>query len=807
MSFILLRLIVIFRLEIIQQKQLTTIITMLKQKYLINKTILSRTLILKLLWSSFLIFSFINASFADSFKVTFSKKGGKYSQAIQLTLLNNSGGKIFYTIDGTSPSTSSTLYKKPLSIDKTTVVRAMIEYGGQSGRVYTETYLINENTNFPIVSIAIKPNVLFDKTTGWFYPGPNAEENHPFKGANFWTKKEEKVNVEIFESDGVQVFNSEVGLRLFGGMSRGFPQKSLAIACRKDYGASCIAHQIFPDKKQDCFKHIVLRNSGSDWGKTHARDAIITGLLDDVDVSKQAYRPALVFINGAYWGIYNIREKINRHYLAYEFGVDKDKIDLIEHKRNIKVGGIKHYEALKKFIESNDLAIPDNYEYVKTQMDVDNFMIYQIVQIYIDNMDGGGNIKFWRPQTEDGRWRWVLYDTDWGFGLHSSKAYKNNTLELQTDANGPNWPNPPWSTFLLRNLLKNEDFRNAFVLKYSDFINTVFQPDNVIRQIDDKQKRLEPEIQRHIKRWDLSHKYWLKQMDIMREFARKRPAYMRDFLSDMFDVGDLATVKIEASEGGKINLNNNIDIDGQQFEGKYFNHQPITIHAIPNRGYMFSHWKVKGKVIKNPSLKLTLKQSLNQVTAIFEPSSAKGNNMVVINEIAVKNTGAGDWLELYNGTEEVIDLTGWILADSSHEYVIPYGKIQPQSYAVLCAQKTLFEKSFPNVKNVIGNLSFRFNKSEESLKLYAPNNALVDRLFYKIDKSSSLFTLCLKDPALDNSTLQHWEITIGKGTPCETNPTYAEILKAERAKNQRRMTLVGIVIILLLFVGYRFLRK
>ena len=780
---------------------------MLKQRYFPNQTKLSRVFTLKLLSSIFLLFFFINTSFADNYKVTFSKKSGKYGQAIQLTLLNNSDGKIYYTLDGSNPTKASLLYSKPISIDKTTVVRAMVQYGKKSGSVYTETYLINENTTFPIVSIAIKPETFFNKTTGWFYPGPNAEKEYPFTGANFWTRSEEKANVEIFESDGQQVFNSAVGIRLFGGMSRGFPQKSLSITCRKEYGASCIEHQIFPNKKEDCYKHLVLRNSGSDWGKTHARDGIITGLLDDVDVSKQAYRPALVFINGAYWGIYNIREKINRHYLEYEFGVDKDKLDLIEHKQSVKVGGIKHYDKLKKFMTDNDLSIPDNYAYVKTQMDVDNFMIHSIVQIYIDNMDGGGNIKFWRPQTENGRWRWILYDTDWGFGLHSDKAYKNNTLKLQTAADGPNWPNPPWSTFILRQLLKNESFKEDFILKFSDFMNTVFKTENVIRQIDDKQKHLEPEIQRHIKRWGLSHKYWLKQMDIMREFARQRPTYMRGFISEMFEVGDLATVQIEINKGGYINLNNNIDVKSQKFEGKYFNHQPIIIHAIPNRGYQFSHWEIKGKKVKGTSLKLTLKQSNNQLKAIFKPSSAQENDKVIINEIAVNNAETGDWLELYNATNDTIDLTNWVLSDLNHEYIIPYGKIQPRGYAVLCAQKNLFEKTFPNIKNTIGNVPFGLDKRGESLKLYTSNNALVDYFSYQLDKSSSPFTLSLKDPSLDNSMLQHWEISIGNGTPCDINPTYAEILKAERAKNKRNTALIGIILALLLFLGYKFLHK
>ena len=120
----------------------------------------------------------------------------------------------------------------------------------------------------------------------------------------------------------------------------------------------------------------------------------------------------------------------------------------------------KDIDMLKmlKYIKKNDLAQQEHYDYIKTQMDVNNFMTYQITQIYCDNQDGGGNIKFWRPQMPNGRWRWILYDTDWGFGLHDSKAYKNNSLAFHTEPDGPKWPNPPWSTFILRKLLENPEF-------------------------------------------------------------------------------------------------------------------------------------------------------------------------------------------------------------------------------------------------------------------------------------------------------------------------------------------------------------
>jgi hypothetical protein len=743
----------------------------------------------------------------DKLSISFSKIAGKYTESIEVDLISEVGNKVYFTIDGTRPSSASTPYSKAIKINKTTIIRAIAYTRGQRGRIYTNTYFINENTEFPIVSISIAPEVLFDKTTGWFNPGPNAAPTYPFLNANFWSRNEVGANIEIFETDGSQVFNSRAGVRLFGGMSRVFPQKSIAIACREAYGENRIKYQIFPNKNQSSFKHLVLRNAGSDWGKAHSRDVIMTGLLGDVDVSKQAYRPALVFINGMYWGIYNIREKINRHYLEYEFGVDKDSLDLIEHERSVKVGGTAHYDKLQKFMATNDLSITDNYEYVKTQMDVDNFMIYQIVQIFIDNQDGGGNIKFWRPQTEDGRWRWILYDTDWGFGLQNEFAYKNNSLAFHTEPNGPGWPNPPWSTFMLRQLLTNEDFKDAFVLKFSDYLNTIFDTENVITAIDKSRDILKPEIKRHTEKWNLDYKNWLKHLERMREFARQRPDYMRNFISGMFKTGDLISVEIGVSEGGFINLNNNIDFKKPLFSGQYFNSQLITIRAVPKYGFQFSHWEGAGSVLKDRILTLSLEKNAYKLKAVFIPATTNLVGRIVINEISANNQRTGDWVELYNLSDETVDLMDWVFRDSKHDFIIPSGKIAAKDYVILCQSTTAFKKVFPNETKLIGDFSFGLNKSSEILELYSVDNAGIDSIIYELSNMDNAFTLSLKLPDSDNSILTNWDIMMGLGSPNKPNPSYVAFLKEQRTQQQQLITYGGILVLLISGIGFMIWRK
>ena len=476
-------------------------------------------------------------SFLD---LEFSIEGGFYLEDLELQLFSP-GATIYYTTNGNKPSKRSKVYKRPIHISKTTIVRALAVKGKEKSRLKGTTYFIDEPySQLPTVSIGISPYLLFDTEKGLFMQGSNAIDSiWSLPGANFWSRKEVTCNVEIYEEDGRRIHSSQSGFRLFGGMSRLFPQKSMTVVARKRFGKKRIKHKIFGKGSPKDYKFLVLRNSGSDFGKTHFRDAVLTGLLEDWDIEKQHYRPSNVYINGKYWGIYNIREKINRYFIAEYHDVDKDSIDLLEHRMIRKRGSRAHYRNLTNYIKTHDLSVPAHYAYVQSQMEIENFMDYQIAQIYFDNQDAGGNIKFWRPQSKNGRWRWILYDTDWGFGLHDDHAYRNNSLAFHTAANGPKWPNPPWSTLILRKLLENPEFESAFVNRFADYLNTTFLPERVEQKIDEAYLTIADDMPRHLKRWRLKEGKWRHHINVMRTFGQKRPHYIREYIMQKFDTGPL----------------------------------------------------------------------------------------------------------------------------------------------------------------------------------------------------------------------------------------------------------------------------
>ena len=260
------------------------------------------------------------------------------------------------------------------------------------------------------------PNILFHPKRGIMMVGPEADSGAVhMPGANFWTRKEFLCNVEIFESDQNCVHNSGSGMRLFGGYSRIYPQKSMVLVARNRYGKKFFRHRIFGAEQPKKYRYLVLRNGGSDFNGAHFRDELMNRLTHGWDLEKQAFRPALVYLNGKYWGIYHIREKINARFLKDHVDVDRDSLDLLEHRQNVRHGSGKHYQRMLRYIREHDLAKPEHYQWVASQMDINNFMDYQVAQIYCDNTDAGGNIRYWRPKRPGGRWRWIMFDMDWGF--------------------------------------------------------------------------------------------------------------------------------------------------------------------------------------------------------------------------------------------------------------------------------------------------------------------------------------------------------------------------------------------------------
>lgn len=725
----------------------------------------------------------------DTLLLSTEQKPGFYSTPIALQLnASISSAAIYYTTNGTKPSNKSTRYRDNIIIDSTMVIRAIAYANGKASAVLTGTYLIDEDSiTLPVLAVSIPPYILFDPVKGIFKRGPKASPRFPHKGANFYSRKEYPCHVEIFETNRKRVFKGQLGFKIFGGMSRIFPQKSFSLyASKSRHGNKYIKHQIFPQKKQKKYKRIVMRNSGSDFGETHFRDALITSFGKDMGLETQAYRPAVVFINGEYWGIYNFREKLTRHYIVENFGYHKDSVNLIEHRKSVQAGSRKSYDNMRMFMRNNDLGIQENFDYIASQMDVENFMEYEILQIYIDNQDAGGNIKFWKPEAEGARWRWILFDTDFGLGHYGRYGYKNNSLEFHTKPNGPGWPNPPWSTLNLRSLLQNKDFQAQFVNRFLDRMNSTLDSNSIIPRIDEMAAVIRPELPRHWQRWELTEKRWQKEVDRMKEFSKKRPAFMRQFLQTRFpQFGQNVELFVHADSNGVVELNEVIDIEGQ-FRGIYFQKLPIMLKAKPYFGAIFSHWLVDGERIEGKELAFRFSDTTHTISAIFVKGEHPAQQQMIINEISFADTASGDWIEFYNNTDEDLEIDNWaIVSKNKKTFIFPTATIKSKDYIVVCQDKKAFQASFPTCKNFIGGLPFGLSKKEDIIMLYDHDNNPVDSIGYnfKGDSIKHTQTIVLRDFTLDNNYIENWNKLQRSGSPASVNPDYVKIKKEREWAN------------------------
>ena len=564
----------------------------------------------------------------------FSYEGGYYSDTINLELYTEDDTlDIYYTLDGSEPTLKSNLYKGSIKIEsregeknnlaqiktsekynrfawkigteevfKGTVVRAKTYKDGVfSDETVTNTYFINPEYTLPIVSLVTDEDNLFGYENGIYVPGQiydiwksnNKEvaQNEPVPTNYNQTGKEweREAHIEVFETNGKRVVDQNVGVRISGGYSRMDNCKSLKIYAREEYDdKGQIEYNLFKSLKKnensneyiEQFKRIKLRNSGNDFNYTLFKDALVHSILEDTSIATQAYSPSILFINGEYWGIHNIRENLDEYYVESHYGVDKNNVIIIESadadSMYVNVGqenDIESYDNIIKFVQENDMSLQENYEYIKTKIDIENFIQYIVAQTYINNIDWPqNNVKVWRSRNnaldvnegnyEDGKWRWMLFDTDYSFNNYESIRLEyilNPNISLEHISESEMWAyemDIEWSFILIQNLFKNEEFKNEFVDTFNYYLDTIFTPENVVEKINEMALVLEPEIEEHFNRWELKptkirklvnkligkeneevtdwKAYWKNEVDKLIEFAENRPIYIRQYLKENF---------------------------------------------------------------------------------------------------------------------------------------------------------------------------------------------------------------------------------------------------------------------------------
>ena len=451
---------------------------------------------------------------------------GVYNDVTSLEVFLSGEGTIYYTLDCSVPTTQSAVYNGSIRISKTTVIRAICcEPGKTPSRVVDLTYLLNEGHSLPVASLVTTPENLWDYYKGIYVEGPGAEAEFPHVGANYWQQWEKEATVSLFETDGGG-FSSPCGIRIFGAYSRALAMKSFSCFFRSEYGNSSLQYPLFGEEGLDVYEAFLFRNTGQDFPKARMKDPLLTGLLaSKTDVAVQKNRPVVLYLNGEFWGVYYIREKINENYIAGNYNVSPDEVELSRANGTSS----ENYQELIRYVRNHNLSEPEAYAYVASQIDIDEYIDYIVAEIYIANTDNG-NIKFFR--TDGGKWTWIYYDVDQSF-----TTYTHNTVAAHLNPAGTGSMNR-FSTALINGLLRNREFRDKFLRRFAWQMENVWAPERVVAAIDAYERAIQPEMQRDCEKWDHSYADWQRHVNNLRTFARERPDRLLPMIKAYFSLSD-----------------------------------------------------------------------------------------------------------------------------------------------------------------------------------------------------------------------------------------------------------------------------
>lgn len=521
---------------------------------------------------------------------------------------------------------TSRLWSGPLVLATNAVVRVRaFRADAVPSATVTASYLADPPAGIPVISLAADPADLFSAQRGIYVLGTNASMFTPFAGANFWQDWERPVHVDFFETNGQPGFAMDAGVKIHGSWSRSAPQKSLSIHARRKYGAGSIHYPLFPNRPWDSFETLLLRNTGNDWSKCLFRDRLGQSLASELGLGTQAGRAALVYINGTYWGVYRMVEPMDRTYFEHHYGAAGAEPDVIFNDSEVGAGDQTDWIALRDFAYANPLDESLAYQRVAAKVDLTNFAWYQIAQIFGDNQDWPGhNMAQWRPRTPPGRWQWLPDDMDGIFDMGGTGPDRDTLgVALGRDANNTAYPPAP----LLSPLMANQEFRRQFVNQFADALNTVYRTDHVLAVIDRFQQDLDPHIARHLARWQDANVYgwplpadreaWLAEVEVLRRFARERPAIMRSLLVQRFGLAGTVRLALAAdpATGGTVRVNTLTPATtAEPWVGVYFHGVPLDLEAVPAAGYEFAGWSAGG--VSGAAVQLTLTNDL-ALTAVF----------------------------------------------------------------------------------------------------------------------------------------------------------------------------------------------
>ncbi|MFK8044558.1 MAG: CotH kinase family protein [Crocinitomicaceae bacterium] len=491
----------------------------------------------------------MNASNSSVNGIVFSHEAGLYEHFFKLELLSNQGDSILYTEDGSIPDKNSKVYSSKIKINsrqdeidilsqeqnsrhsaksfKGNVIRAAtFKNGKMSSKVYTKSYftypnIANKYKGFNIVSLVTDQNNLFQKDSGLYIGNEvNSGANYNKRGVN-WQRQ---AYVTLFDTLGSIEFDQDIDIRIHGQSTRKYPSKSFRIYAQNKYLAPIIRTTLFNETKSKTFSKLVLKASMGDLQKTVFKDELTTYICRDLNADILDFTPCILFINGEYWGIYNLREFLNNEYISNKYKVDKDSVNIVNHASKNHNRLLGHFYIYSQTLEFSDSA---RYQMISNYFNVKSVIDYYCANLFFGNTDYlENNNKLWQVGI-NGKWNQFLFDLDYGW-----MDYKMNNIQQLLNPKSSS-RHPSYATLLFRTIITNPIFKTKFLARMNHLLTYDFSEKNLLDAILLFKKNYAPVMRAHADRWHRpgSVSQWEKKISHLITFAKNRHTYFRQYLS------------------------------------------------------------------------------------------------------------------------------------------------------------------------------------------------------------------------------------------------------------------------------------
>ncbi|HPO61540.1 MAG TPA: CotH kinase family protein [Candidatus Kapabacteria bacterium] len=704
----------------------------------------------------------------------FSIDGGFFSDTFNLIITcEEENVKIFYTLDCSEPTENSILYLgENLLIDSTTVIRARVFKNDYfPSKIVTNSYIFDEQNNIPIVFLVADNNCLNDSINGIFSP------------KNKWTELEVPANFTFWNKNHNKKFKSDIGIKLHGNNARNLPQKALRLTSKSKYENSEFEFNFFGNKS-DKYKRLVLHNSSNDWQFTLLRNDFSIVLANNLlKENSPKVNQVITYLNGKYYGIMHLMERIDEDFLSNQFNINVEKINYLRDNNQIKSGNGQIYFDMYNKIMKIDMDNDSSFNEISNLIDIDNFIDYVFLEIYGGNFDWPKrNIKYWSSPEIDYRWRWTWDDMDVCFGV-LNKWHSDNLHQIC-------YYDSSYFSLFFQKLIKNNTLTLKLLNRWADLLNSSFHEYETIPIWDSLVNNIRPFITIHQELWDSSAIDWETETEIVRYYLKRRPEVIRTCIIREFKIQDTLVINIDSSN---YYLNfikiNSLIIQNFPWTGIYFQGIPITLEAVPKPGYEFVSW---GNELLPDTCFLEIAFDTSEV--VLNPVFRLKENderTIIFNEIMYKSSNdfkCGDWVELYNISDKTIDISNWIFKDedNEHNFTIPQGTVlNSKDYLVLCESSENFSNTYPNILNYKGNFDFGLGRPD-IISLFDSDNKLIDSIAYShtapwdANADGTGYSLELNKFNIDNNNPLNWYASlIYGGTPGAINSEYVSVEEIE----------------------------